>query len=62
MSIISGLYAAQWTFGPDQSEAKLWSHLQGAKRPKHFEFRNESRMKGFLNEHSTPSEACYRSL
>jgi hypothetical protein len=62
VSIISGLYAAQCTFDPGQSEMKLWSHLQGVKRPRHFEFRNESRMKGFLNEYSTPSEACCRSL
>jgi hypothetical protein len=60
--IISGLYAAPWAFGPGQSETKLWSLLQGVKRPRHFELRNESHMKGFLSEHSTPSEACYRSL
>jgi len=61
VSIISELYAAPWKFGPSQSEKKLWCHLQRVKRHRHVEFRNESRMKGFLNEHSTPFVACCRS-
>jgi hypothetical protein len=47
MSVVSGLYAASWAFGPGHSETNLWSHLKGVKGLRHFEFRHEGHKDGY---------------